>query len=81
MIDLPVLQILDDLPENIVVCLTNSSHLDNFLVELYKKLCPTIYCGNDWKTKQKAWLPEKSVGYLEIKDGTIDIEINLMMMI
>ena len=27
--------------------------MDKFLVELNKKLCPVIYCGDDWKTKQK----------------------------
>ena len=48
-----MIDILDQLPEIIVVCLNEAKNINNFLVELNKKLCPTIYCGDDWKTKQK----------------------------
>ena len=74
--ELLVGEILNDLPENIVVCLTESSRFVNFLVELNKKRCPNIYCGDDWKTKQKIWIPENDTCYIESKDETTTTSIN-----
>ena len=48
-----ITEILDLIPENIVVCLNEANTISQFLVELNKKKCPTIYCGDDWKSKQK----------------------------
>jgi hypothetical protein len=48
-------QSLDYVPENIVVCI-DPSHLNSigrFNEELVKKRCHVIYCGEDWKFKQK----------------------------
>ena len=46
-------KIFDLIPENIVVCLNEDNTLSQLKIELNKKKCPTIYCGNDWKSKQK----------------------------
>ena len=54
--------ILDGLPENIVICLDKNNEIDKFKFELNKKLCPSIYCFNDWKEKQKKIIYENSTG-------------------
>ena len=48
-----ITEILDLITENIVVCLNEVNTISQFLVELNKKKCPTIYCGDNWKSKQK----------------------------
>ena len=45
-------QSLDLVPENVVVCLTSNA-ISKFHEVLKTKRCHTIYCGDDWKTKQK----------------------------
>ena len=45
-------QSLDYVPENVVVCIT-SNVISKLKAVLQTKRCHTIYCGNDWKTKQK----------------------------
>ena len=47
-----VVQSLDLVPENVVVCL-QSNVISKFWTVLVTKRCHTIYCGDDWKTKQK----------------------------
>ena len=45
----------DDIPENIVLCI-NKSNLNatrGFYAKLIQKRCHVIYCGDDWKSKQK----------------------------
>ena len=50
--DYSLTQSMDYVPENIVVCIT-SNVISKFKVVLQTKRCHTIYCGDDWKTKQK----------------------------
>ena len=48
-------QALDGVPENVVVCIENANQdsYHNLYNELKNKRCRTIYCGDDWMTKQK----------------------------
>ena len=48
-------QSLDYVPENVVVCIdeSNLNSIGKFNEELVKKRCHVIYCGEDWKFKQK----------------------------
>ena len=49
-----VAQALDYVPENVVVCIENPNlNSTNYFKELVKKRCHIIYCGDDWRTKQK----------------------------
>ena len=54
--ELLINQLLDYLPDNIVVCVKEDKNIIKFLNELYTKRCPTIYCGEDWKSKQKKYV-------------------------
>ena len=45
--------ILLNTPENIVICINENNMVDKLKVEINKKICPTIYCGDDWKIHQK----------------------------
>ena len=47
--------ILSNTPENIVICI-NQNNSENLIQIINEKLCPTIYCGEDWKTKKKTIL-------------------------
>ena len=46
-------QVFEYVPENIVVCIEEPNSALEFLDLLEEKSCYTIYCGNDWKSKQK----------------------------
>ena len=48
-----IISSLDKVPENIVLCIDINNTIDELMKEINKKLCPTIYCGNDWKAHQK----------------------------
>ena len=40
-------------PDNIVMCINENNNVDKLKEEINKKICPTIYCGDDWKIHQK----------------------------
>ena len=43
--------IFDYVPDNVIVCLNEKSN--KILKKLENKLCYTLDCSDDWKTKQK----------------------------
>ena len=44
---------LNNTNDNIVICLNRDNATENQLMEiLSSKLCPKIYCGNDWRYKR-----------------------------
>jgi len=43
----------DHVPENIVICVNENNQIDNLKEIINSKLCPTIYCSDDWKAHQK----------------------------
>ena len=45
--------ILLNTPDNIVMCINENNNVDKLKEEINKKICPTIYCGDDWKIHQK----------------------------
>ena len=50
----PVVQALDAVPENVVVCIDDLNASPYFFNLLNTtKRCHTIYCGDDWVNKQK----------------------------
>ena len=51
--DINVDLIFDYLQQNLVICIDENNSISSILEELNTKSCPTIYCGNDWKSKQK----------------------------
>ena len=46
-------EILEHTPENIVICIHNESDTEKLIEIINKKICPTIYCGDDWRYKKK----------------------------
>ena len=64
--------ILDYIPENIVICINENNNKNNLLLEINKKICPVIFCGNDWKTHQKIIKNNKcEVNYLTTTENVI----------
>ena len=43
--------ILDETPQNMVICIEENVHTEKLQYIIYLKICPTIYCGYDWKSK------------------------------
>ena len=50
---LGIINILYKVPENIVICLNINNTIDKLMYEINSKICPIIYCGDDWKSHQK----------------------------
>ena len=48
-----IINILNYAPDNIVICIHNNSDTEKLMQIINSKLCPTIYCGDDWRTKKK----------------------------
>ena len=48
-----IINILNYTPDNIVICIHNNSDTEKLMQIINSKLCPTIYCGDDWRTKKK----------------------------
>ena len=44
---------LDHVPENLVICVNENNQIDSLKEIINSKLCPTIYCSDDWKSHQK----------------------------
>ena len=51
-------QSLDYVRDNIVICIKENNDIRNFQVEINKKKCHTIYCGDNWRSKIKKIIPE-----------------------
>ena len=45
--------ILQNIPNNIVICINQNNNIGKLMEMINNKTCPTIYCGNDWKSKKK----------------------------
>ena len=45
--------ILQNVPENLVICINKNNHITELLAQIKQKSCPTIYCGDDWKAHQR----------------------------
>ena len=50
--------ILEKVPENIVICLNISNNITQIFSQLSKKHCYVLDCSNDWKSKQKKIINE-----------------------
>ena len=45
--------ILYNVTNNLVICINENNNIPYLLQAINNKLCPTIYCGDDWKLHQK----------------------------
>ena len=52
--------ILVNTPENMVICINEDDTTNQLVQIIYLKICPTIYCGYNWKSKQKIILPNNT---------------------
>ena len=51
--------VLEQIRENIVVCIDESNKsVYNFKLKILAKVCPRIYCGNDWRNHIRKYDPE-----------------------
>ena len=73
--------ILDETPQNMVICIEENVHTEKLQYIIYLKICPTIYCGYDWKSKQKKILKNNTcVEYFMVETtepNIITTEINI----
>ena len=54
---LAIRDFMNNIRENVVVCINEGTNqAAKFLEFLDTKRCPTIYCGDDWKSKQKKFV-------------------------
>ena len=69
------LDFLSNTPENIVICINidNSGELSQII---NNKLCPTIYCGDDWRIKKKFILENNTCIEGYFIDTTSEVEIS-----
>ena len=56
--------ILTNTPQNMVICINNNSQTIKLIDIIFEKICPTIYCGYNWKPKQKIILPDGTCGHM-----------------
>ena len=52
--------ILELVPENIVICLDNEKEIQNLETLINSRQCSIIYCGEDWKSQQKKLIAENN---------------------
>ena len=52
--------ILVNTPQNMVICINEDDTTEKLQQIIYEKICPTIYCGYNWKSKQKKILPNNT---------------------
>ena len=50
--------ILEFVPENVVICLDNEKDAQKLKNLINSRQCPIIYCGDDWKSQQKKLIAE-----------------------
>ena len=52
--------ILLNTPENMVICVNENDDTEKLVYVINLKICPTIFCGYEWKPKQKKILPDNT---------------------
>ena len=75
-----IMEIINDIltytPENIVICINQDKKVNNLMKVINAKLCPTIYCGDDWKIHQKIIMPDNTCQDNNLKEVESTFIIN-----
>ena len=58
--NIDVSNIFDEVPDNIVYCISNEAKMTKIMEELNKKNCPIKDCSNNWRLSQKLIIQEKN---------------------
>jgi surface protein len=66
--------ILYNIPENIVICVNRDNSIRKLISIINNKICPTIYCGDDWKEHQKIIFENKTCSEEKSNENTYETD-------